>query len=208
MNLMIAIVLRSGLCSSGTSIQSGSVAVDQCDRCSTYPSDNDYSSSQEGPSHDPSSDVPEHIEEQIDEHTLTPEEAIQLTRNVVEATRQEMRQTLRGTEDAGGALKLSLTIDLSRRGIEEMPDEMVQILKQDVERYAHGPAFGIHYRGLYPKPADLLTWTSRLTLSYNSISQIPNKFSECANLTYLNLRGNCLEEVPRAVSSPADCTSE
>lgn len=84
--------------------------------------------------------MPEHIEEQIDEHTLTPEEAIQLTRNVVEATRQEMRQTLRGTEDAGGALKLSLTIDLSRRGIEEMPHEMVQILKQDVERYPHGPA--------------------------------------------------------------------
>jgi len=147
------------------------------------------------------------MEGQTDEHTLTPEEAIQLTRNVVDATRQEMRQTLRGTEDAGEALKLSLTIDLSRRGIAEMPDEMVQILKHDVERYLHGPALRHPLPWFASKPADLLTWNSRLTLSYNSISQIPKKFSECANLTYLNLRGNCLEEVPRAVSSPADHTA-
>ncbi|MCJ1244387.1 RAM signaling network component [Trapelia coarctata] len=146
--------------------------VDQHECRSTYPNDNDYASSQDGQSTDPSPDVQEHIEEHIEEQTLTPEEAIKLTRNVVEATRQEMRQTLRGTEEVGEALKLSLTIDLSRRGVNEIPEEMVEILKQDVER---------------------------LTLSYNSISQIPSKFSECGNLTYLNLRGNCLEEVPRAI---------
>lgn len=152
--------------------------------------------------------MPERIEEHVDEHTLTSEEAIQLALNVVDATRQEMRQTLRGTEDAGEALKLSLTIDLSRRGIEEMPVEMVQILKHDVERYLPGPDIRHPLPWFVSKLADLLTWNSRLTLSYNSISQIPSNFSECTNLTYLNLRGNCLEEVPRAVSLPADRTAE
>jgi len=119
----------------GTVAPCDRVMVDQHECPSTYPNDSDYSSSQDGPSTDPSPDMQEQIEEHIEEQTLTAEEAIKLTRNVVEATRQEMRQTLRGSEEVGEALKLSLTIDLSRRGVDEIPDEMVEVLKQDVERY-------------------------------------------------------------------------
>lgn len=134
---LIAIVPRNSLCIQGTVTPTHSVVVDQRDRSTTYPNDYDYHSSREASSPDPPSDSQTLVEDPIEDLTLTTENAVALTRNVVEATRQEMRQTLRGTEGVGEALKLSLTIDLSRRGFNSMPEEMIQILKQDVERYFH-----------------------------------------------------------------------
>jgi hypothetical protein len=47
-----------------------------------------------------------------------------------------MKETLRGSEEIEEALapKLSLTVDLSRHGVAELPEEVVEILKYEVER--------------------------------------------------------------------------
>ena len=69
------------------------------------------------------------------EPTLSPSETITLARNVVEAARRE-QESLNGDENVGEAVKLSLTVDMGRKGIESLPEEVVYILKRDVERYA------------------------------------------------------------------------
>ena len=69
------------------------------------------------------------------EPTLSVSETIAITRNVVEAARRE-QESLNGDENVGEAVKLSLTVDMGRKGIESLPEEVVHILKRDVERYA------------------------------------------------------------------------
>ncbi|KAI1269571.1 RAM signaling pathway protein [Xylariaceae sp. FL1019] len=68
--------------------------------------------------------------------------------------------------------RLGVTIDLSRKNIASLPDEVVQIIKNDLER---------------------------LALSHNSISAFPASFSECTSLRYLNVRQNQIKEFPLAL---------
>ncbi|MCJ1399048.1 RAM signaling network component [Xylographa trunciseda] len=106
------------------------------------------------------------------ETALTSSETITLVRNVVEIERQAVRQSLESSEGVGDAVKLKLTIDLSRQRIGSIPDEVVQILRRDVER---------------------------LVLQYNHIMRLPYRFAECTALTFLNVKGNQLTEVPMAI---------
>ena len=45
-----------------------------------------------------------------------------------------MRQTRAGSEGIGDAVKIKLTLDLSYQNILELPNEVVEIFKADVER--------------------------------------------------------------------------
>lgn len=65
---------------------------------------------------------------------LTGTETLVLFHNAVEVARQAMQQSLEGSESVGEALKLKLGIDLVRKRIGSIPDEVIQILKRDVER--------------------------------------------------------------------------
>lgn len=58
-----------------------------------------------------------------------------LFRDAVETARLGIQQSLAGSERVGEAVKPKLTIDLSHKSIEGIRDEVVDILKRDVERY-------------------------------------------------------------------------
>ena len=54
--------------------------------------------------------------------------------DAVDAARRSMEQSLAGGEKMGGAVNLKLTIDLSDRGLMKVPEEVVDIIKREVER--------------------------------------------------------------------------
>ena len=96
-------------------------------RRSRYPYDYDYPVRYEGPN-------PESFQQM--EPTLARSETLSLIQKAVDTARAGMQQSLAGSERVGEAVKLKLTIDLGHQGIEMLPDEVVHILKRDVERYA------------------------------------------------------------------------
>lgn len=69
-------------------------------------------------------------------------------------------------------LKPGVTIDLSRLNIQSLPDEVVDIIKNELER---------------------------LALSHNKLTSFPSRFSECTSLRYLNVRSNRIEKFPLAL---------
>ncbi|KAI4116971.1 MAG: hypothetical protein LQ345_002705 [Seirophora villosa] len=89
----------------------------------------------------------------------------------VEDARRE--QQARGQE-VGPSVDLKLTVDLSKRNIDQVPHEAVDLLTLEVER---------------------------LQLAHNQISRIPDSFSQCRPLKYLNLRGNLFVDVPNPLLS-------
>ena len=52
----------------------------------------------------------------------------------VETARIGIQRSLAGNEKVGDAVKPKLTIDLSHQSIDRVPEEVVEILKVDVER--------------------------------------------------------------------------
>ncbi|KAK6072439.1 RAM signaling pathway protein [Seiridium cupressi] len=101
---------------------------------------------------------------------------------VIALAREAMRSAIRDNEsqaaEASGVsteLKPGVTIDLSRRNIQELPDEVVDIIKNELER---------------------------LALSHNKLSAFPSRFSECTSLRYLNVRNNLIKEFPLPVIDP------
>ncbi|KAJ8129817.1 hypothetical protein O1611_g3814 [Lasiodiplodia mahajangana] len=69
----------------------------------------------------------------------------------------------------GDGLKPGVTIDFSRLNIRYLPDEVVDIIKNELER---------------------------LALSHNKLTSFPARFSECTSLRYLNVRNNRIEKFP------------
>ncbi|KAK4141147.1 RAM signaling pathway protein-domain-containing protein [Dichotomopilus funicola] len=69
-------------------------------------------------------------------------------------------------------LKPGLTVDLSRKKIQNLPEEVVDVIKDELER---------------------------LALSHNYLETFPTRFSECTSLRYLNVRQNKIREFPLAL---------
>ncbi|EAS33052.3 RAM signalling pathway protein domain-containing protein [Coccidioides immitis RS] len=103
---------------------------------------------------------------------LSREETLQLTKNAVENGLQETKRSLAGSEAVGDVVRPKLTIDLGHKNIGWVPDEIVDIIKDEV---------------------------ARLSLSNNYIDQIPCRFQECIHLRYLNIRANNFTEFPKGV---------
>ncbi|KAK0706955.1 RAM signaling pathway protein [Lasiosphaeria miniovina] len=70
------------------------------------------------------------------------------------------------------SLKPGLTIDLSRKKILKLPDEIVDVIKDELER---------------------------LALSHNYLQTFPTRFAECTSIRYLNVRQNRIKEFPLAL---------
>lgn len=65
---------------------------------------------------------------------LSREETIQLTKNAVENGLQETKRSLAGNEAVGDVVRPKLTIDLGHKNIGRVPDEVVDIIKDEVAR--------------------------------------------------------------------------
>ncbi|RFU27798.1 hypothetical protein B7463_g8535, partial [Scytalidium lignicola] len=97
---------------------------------------------------------------------------------VVELARQALKVALEENESKvadGGVtsdLKPGVTIDLSHKNIQKFPEEVIDVIKDEIER---------------------------LALSHNQIFSFPARFSECTSLRYLNVRSNLIREFPQAI---------
>lgn len=128
-------------------------------------------------------------------------EAVGLFREAVESTRLGIQQSLAGSDKVkvGEAIRAKLTVDLSHRSIEDMPEEIVDIVKRDVEGYG--------FIRFSLGPVECNSWAHAdaenghsLSLAHNQIWHIPYRFAECNPIKYLNLRDNLFKEFPKAVS--------
>ncbi|CAG7930416.1 unnamed protein product [Penicillium olsonii] len=103
---------------------------------------------------------------------LSPEETIELARNAVESGIQDTKRSLAGSEAVTDVVKPKLTIDLGHSNIIRIPEPVVDLIKDEVER---------------------------LSLSNNQLFHIPYRFAECSHLRYLNIRANSFREFPKGV---------
>ncbi|TQV98011.1 hypothetical protein V2A60_006290 [Cordyceps javanica] len=99
---------------------------------------------------------------------LTPTQVIGLARDAMRMALESEGQTVEASS-VGTGLKSGVTVDLSRKNIQKLPEEVVDIVKDELER---------------------------LALSHNQLSALPTRFSECTSLRYLNIRGNLIKEFP------------
>ncbi|KAJ5176266.1 uncharacterized protein N7482_002143 [Penicillium canariense] len=103
---------------------------------------------------------------------LTHEETIELARRAVDSGIQDTKRSLAGSEAVTDVVKPKLTIDLGHSHIVRIPEPVVDIIKDEVER---------------------------LSLSNNHLFHIPYRFAECSHLRYLNIRANNFREFPKGV---------
>ncbi|KAJ5281558.1 hypothetical protein N7478_006930 [Penicillium angulare] len=103
---------------------------------------------------------------------LTQDETIELAKRAVESGIQDTKRSLAGSEAVTDVVKPKLTIDLGHSHIVRIPEPVVDIIKDEVER---------------------------LSLSNNHLFHIPYRFAECSHLRYLNIRANNFREFPKGV---------
>ncbi|KAI1175160.1 RAM signaling pathway protein [Nemania sp. FL0916] len=104
-----------------------------------------------------------------------PMSAAQVISHAREAMKDALRENESQAAEASGLStehKPGVTIDLSRKNIQHLPDEVVDIIKNELER---------------------------LALSHNKLTSFPTRFSECTSLRYLNVRNNRIEVFPLAL---------
>ncbi|KAI3317526.1 RAM signaling pathway protein [Xylariaceae sp. AK1471] len=99
-------------------------------------------------------------------------QVINLAREAMKAALQDNESQAAEASGVSNDLKPGVTIDLSRQNIEYLPDEVVDIIKNELER---------------------------LALSHNKLTSFPVRFSECTSLRYLNVRNNHIKEFPLAL---------
>ncbi|KAL9617178.1 MAG: hypothetical protein Q9160_008032 [Pyrenula sp. 1 TL-2023] len=103
---------------------------------------------------------------------LSAEETLEKAREEVDKARQKIREALSGSEGLSDVARSTLTLDLGHKSIARIPETLVELIKDDVER---------------------------LSLSHNLLWLLPYKFSECSQLRYLNIRGNEFRDFPKAI---------
>lgn len=95
---------------------------------------------------------------------------------IIEMRLQAGRRSTNGKEKKGNVAPSSAidTMDLCHRKIQKLPEEMVDIIKDDVVR---------------------------LALGYNFITALPNSFMDLSKLRYLNVRANLMSTFPTVLCS-------
>ncbi|POS87395.1 hypothetical protein EPUL_001109, partial [Erysiphe pulchra] len=104
--------------------------------------------------------------------SMSPYQFIAIAREAMKNALEENRSKAAEAKSVSNELKPGVTIDLSHRMIQRFPDEVVDIIKNELER---------------------------LALSHNQISMFPSRFSECKSLRYLNVRNNVIREFPLCI---------
>lgn len=128
---------------------------------------------------------------------------------VIVLAREAMKRAIEENEsqaaEASGVsneLKPGVTVNLSHKNIQKLPEEVVDIIKDQLERYVEAllpfqMQGASRTRGVADQDPLLFV---RLALSHNKISSFPARFSECTSLRYLNVRNNRITEFPLPVS--------
>ncbi|KAK3941764.1 RAM signaling pathway protein-domain-containing protein [Diplogelasinospora grovesii] len=103
---------------------------------------------------------------------LSSSQVIALAREAMRIAHENEAKAAEASGVIGNSLKPGLTIDLSRKKIQKLPEEIVDIIKDELER---------------------------LALSHNYLQTFPARFVECTSLRYLNVRQNRIKEFPLAL---------
>ncbi|KUI73624.1 Leucine-rich repeat-containing protein sog2 [Cytospora mali] len=119
--------------------------------------------------------IPKNVRKMPSSSGLTASAPIAASQVVVLA-KEAMKKALEENESQAGEasvvsseIKAGVTVNLSHKNIQKLPEEVVDIIKDQLER---------------------------LALSHNKISSFPARFSECSLLRYLNVRSNRISEFP------------
>ncbi|KAF2196484.1 hypothetical protein GQ43DRAFT_405030 [Delitschia confertaspora ATCC 74209] len=105
---------------------------------------------------------------------ITDDEVVALARAAIDQSREDISQ--RAVSDTPEVPRASqqpgITIDLSHRFIARLPEEVIDVIRTEIER---------------------------LALSSNLLTTLPSRLTECTRLRYLNVRHNLLREIPDVV---------
>ncbi|KAF2809598.1 uncharacterized protein BDZ99DRAFT_443981 [Mytilinidion resinicola] len=102
---------------------------------------------------------------------MTDQDVVALAREAIENSREEHKRAVAETPGASKDLRQQpgITIDLGHKNIVSLPDEVIDVIRTEIER---------------------------LALSHNNLSNLPSRLPECRRLRYLNVRYNSLREIP------------
>ncbi|KUJ12042.1 uncharacterized protein LY89DRAFT_786185 [Mollisia scopiformis] len=100
------------------------------------------------------------------------QQTISLFQKAMDKAREDHQKTDTQAAKAAGMMISGVTIDFSHKGIMDFPDEVIDIIKEELER---------------------------LALSHCHIKVFPLRLNECFLLRYLNVRDNGIREFPRPI---------
>ncbi|KAK0669989.1 RAM signaling pathway protein-domain-containing protein [Cercophora samala] len=103
---------------------------------------------------------------------ISSSQVLALAREAMRAAHENEAKAAAASGVSNTLPKPGLTIDLSRKKIAKLPEEIVDIIKDELER---------------------------LALSHNYLETIPSRLPECTSLRYLNVRQNQIKEFPLAL---------
>ncbi len=101
--------------------------------------------------------------------TLSSAEVIALAKDALRSALEENATNGMGSKELKPP---GITIDMSHQNIMTFPDEVIDIIKNEIER---------------------------LALSNNQIYTFPARLAECTSLRYLNVRNNCIRDFPLSI---------
>ncbi|KAI4688524.1 uncharacterized protein J4E84_004454 [Alternaria hordeiaustralica] len=104
---------------------------------------------------------------------ISDDEVVALTKAAFEHSRQDINH--RAAAETPRELQQQqpgITIDLGHKNIARLPDEVIDVIRAEIER---------------------------LALSHNLLATLPSRLIECRRLRYLNVRYNAMREIPNAI---------
>ncbi|KAL2880466.1 RAM signaling network component [Colletotrichum sp. CLE4] len=118
---------------------------------------------------------------------MTSAQVIALARDAMQSALHENESQAAEASAVSNELKPGVTIDLSRKGIQKLPDEVVDIIKNELERE-------------FPLPLCDLRSLEILDLSKNKLRALPPDIVKLASLKVFSVQKNRIEELPVALS--------
>ncbi|KAF1973203.1 cell morphogenesis protein-like protein Sog2 [Bimuria novae-zelandiae CBS 107.79] len=106
---------------------------------------------------------------------ISDDEVVALAKAAFEQSRDDINHRAAETPNAAQNLQSQqpgITIDLGHKNIARLPDEVIDVIRAEIER---------------------------LALSHNLLSTLPSRLIECKRLRYLNVRYNAMREIPEAI---------
>ncbi|KAJ4988171.1 RAM signaling pathway protein [Stagonosporopsis vannaccii] len=100
------------------------------------------------------------------------EEVVALAKAAFTHSRQDISQRGPDAPREVQQQHTGITIDLGHKNIARLPDEVIDVIRQEIER---------------------------LALSHNLLQTLPSRLVECKRLRYLNVRYNAMREIPAAI---------